>query len=222
MWTFFVRGGPLMYPLLICSLISVAIIVERVIFWIEAERKRDRFLISEILKLAERGLYEEATQRARGSKDYIARVLLGGIVHRNYSLSQALEMGAEEEVKRMKKNLNILDTIITLAPLLGILGTVIGIIQSFHLLGEAGIESPRVVTEGIAQALITTATGLAIAIMTLIPYNYFLSRSERAAREMEKFASSLELTFERQRNLAVPWPPQGRKDEDQTGVQQEA
>jgi biopolymer transport protein ExbB len=202
MWTFFIRGGPIMYPLLICSLISMAIIVERIIFWLSAKREREPLLISEMLQLAEKGHYEKAVQRARGSRDYIARVLLEGIVHRNYSLSQALEMGAEEEVKRMRKNLTILDTIITLAPLLGILGTVMGIIDSFHLLGAAGIESPRVVTEGIAQALITTATGLAIAIMTLIPYNYFLSRIERTAREIEKFASSLELTFERQRNSA--------------------
>jgi len=203
MWTFFVRGGPIMYPLLICSLISVAVIVERIIFWLSAERERDTFLISKMLQLAEKGHYEKAAQRARGSQDYIAKVLLEGIVHRNYSLSQALEMGAEEEIKRMRRNLTILDTIITLAPLLGILGTVIGIINSFHLLGAAGIESPRVVTEGISQALITTATGLAIAIMTLIPYNYFLSRIERTARVIEKFASSLELTFERQRNSAL-------------------
>jgi biopolymer transport protein ExbB len=207
MWTFFIRGGPIMYPLLICSLISVTIIVERIIFWLSAKKEREPLLISEMLQLAEKGHYEKAVQRARGSRDYIARVLLEGIVHRNYSLSQALEMGAEEEVKRMRKNLTILDTIITLAPLLGILGTVMGIIDSFHLLGAAGIESPRVVTEGIAQALITTATGLAIAIMTLIPYNYFLSRIERTAREIEKFANSLELTFERQRNSAMGLKP---------------
>jgi biopolymer transport protein ExbB len=90
---------------------------------------------------------------------------------------------------------------------LGILGTVTGIIDSFHLLGAAGIESPRVVTEGIAEALITTATGLAIAIWTLIPYNYFLSRIERTAREIEKFANSLELTFERQKNSMMGLKP---------------
>jgi len=210
MWTFFVRGGPIMYPLLICSLISVAVIVERIIFWLSAERGRDTLVISEMLQLAEKGLYEKAAQRARGSQDYIARVLLEGIVHRNYSLSQALEMGAEDAIKRMRRNLTILDTIITLAPLLGILGTVMGIIDSFHLLGAAGIESPRVVTEGIAQALITTATGLAIAIMTLIPYNYFLSRIERTARVIEKFASSLEITFERQRNSTRGPKPEKR------------
>ncbi|MBN1255556.1 MAG: MotA/TolQ/ExbB proton channel family protein [Deltaproteobacteria bacterium] len=202
MLNFFVRGGPIMYPLLICSLIAVAIIVERIIFWLSAERNRDTLLISDMLQMAAKNQYEKAAQQARGSRDYIARILLEGIVHRNYSLSQALAMGAEEEIKRMRRNLTILDTIITLAPLLGILGTVMGIIDSFHLLGAAGIESPRVVTEGIAQALITTATGLAIAIMTLIPYNYFLSRIKRSTREIEKFASSLELTFERQRNRA--------------------
>jgi biopolymer transport protein ExbB len=191
-----------MYPLLICSLISVAIIVERIIFWLKTERERDKLLISEMLQLAEKNHYEKAVQRARGSQDYIARVLLDGIAHRNYSLSQALEMRAEEEIKRMRRNLTILDTIITLAPLLGILGTVTGIINSFHLLGEAEVTSPRMASAGIAEALITTATGLAIAIITLIPYNYFLSHIERAIREMEKFANSLELTFERQRNRA--------------------
>ena len=189
-----------MYPLLLCSLIAVAIIMERIIFWLNTERGRDTLLISDMLQMDAKNQYDKAAQRARGSRDYIARILLEGIVHRSYSLSQALAMGAEEEIKRMRRNLTILDTIITLAPLLGILGTVMGIIDSFHLLGAAGIESPRVVTEGIAQALITTATGLAIAIMTLIPYNYFLSRIERSTREIEKFASSLELTFERQRN----------------------
>jgi biopolymer transport protein ExbB len=202
MLNFFVRGGPIMYPLLICSLIAVAIIVERIIFWLSTERNRDNLLISDMLQMAAKNQYDKAAQQARGSRDYIARILLEGIVHRNYSISQALAMGADEAIKRMRKNLTILDTIITLAPLLGILGTVMGIIDSFHLLGAAGIESPRVVTEGIAQALITTATGLAIAIMTLIPYNYFLSRIERSTREIEKFASSLELTFERQRNRA--------------------
>jgi biopolymer transport protein ExbB len=196
-----------MYPLLICSLISVAIIVERIIFWLEVKRGRDTFLVSEMLQLAGKGHYEKAAQRARGSRDYIARTLLDGIAHRNYSLSQALEMRAEEEIKRMRKNLTILDTIVTLAPLLGILGTVTGIINSFHLLGEAEITTPRMASAGIAEALITTAAGLAIAIWTLIPYNYFLSRIERAIKEMEKFASSLEITFERQRNNVLGFKP---------------
>lgn len=200
MWNLFEKGGPVMYPLLLCSLVSIAIIVERAIFWIKTQQGRDWRLVSEILQLADKGEYEEAARRARGTGDYIARVLLDGIAHRNYSLSEALQMRAEEEVRRMRKNLTILDTIITLAPLLGILGTVTGIIGSFRLLGEAEVTSPRMASAGIAEALITTAAGLIIAITTLIPYNYFLSRAERATREMEKFASSLEITFERQKD----------------------
>jgi biopolymer transport protein ExbB len=98
----------------------------------------------------------------------------------------------------MGKYLNILDTIITVAPLLGIFGTVVGIINSFDVLGHAGIEHPQIVTGGIAQALITTATGLGVAMMTLLPYNYFQSRIEYASKELEKFGTSLEITFQRQ------------------------
>ena len=98
-----------------------------------------------------------------------------------------------EEIKRMKRYLPVLDTLITAAPLLGILGTVIGIIHSFDMLGRAGIQDPQAVTSGIAQALITTAAGLLIAIFTLFPYNYFMSKVEKAASRIEKYATSLEI-----------------------------
>ncbi|NIO05033.1 MAG: MotA/TolQ/ExbB proton channel family protein [Proteobacteria bacterium] len=195
------RGGPIMYPLLLCSIVSVAIIIERAIFWLRMTRRSDRDLVFRILELAERGAYDVAYEAGKGSRDYIVRMLTNGIAHRNYSLPRALEMGADEGLKRMKRYLNILDTIITVAPLLGIFGTVLGIINSFDILGLAQIAQPQVVTKGIAQALITTATGLAVAIVTLIPYNYFLSRIDYFSKEMEKFASSLEITFEKGQNL---------------------
>jgi biopolymer transport protein ExbB len=84
------------------------------------------------------------------------------------------------------------------APLLGIFGTVIGIISSFEILGSTGIEHPETVTAGIAQALITTAAGLGIAILSVFPYNYFNSRVENAAQTIERYATSLELVSERQ------------------------
>ncbi|MDY6863611.1 MAG: MotA/TolQ/ExbB proton channel family protein [Thermodesulfobacteriota bacterium] len=180
MINFFFKGGPVMYPLLLCSFISLTVIIERIIFWIKENRRRNQLLVDEILNLTEKGNYKKASELGFRCKDYIVRILICGIVHRNFSISNALEMASAEEIKRMKKYLGILDTMITLAPLLGILGTVIGIISSFELLGTAGIEHPRAVTSGIAQALITTATGLSIAIFTLIPYNYFLSRVEDA------------------------------------------
>jgi biopolymer transport protein ExbB len=113
--------------------------------------------------------------------------------HREFSLSKAMEMAALEEIKRMKKHLSILDTMITAAPLLGILGTVLGIIHSFDMLGSAGIQDPQAVTSGIAQALLTTAAGLFIAIFTLFPFNYFNSKVEKARIRIEKYATSLEI-----------------------------
>ncbi len=194
------RGGPIMYPLLVCSIVSVAIIVERTIFWLRMTRISDRALVFRILELAEQGAYDVAYEAGKKSKDYVARMLINGIAHRNYSLPRALEMSADEALKRMRRYLSILDTIITVAPLLGIFGTVLGIINSFDILGLAQIAQPQIVTKGIAQALITTAAGLAIAIVTLIPYNYFLSRIDHFSKEMEKFASSLEITFEKSQN----------------------
>lgn len=198
MLNFFVKGGPVMYPLLICSILSLAIILERTLFWIRLNRNRDEARVSQILELAEKEDYESAWELGRQSRDYVIRMLAGGIAHRRYSLPSALEMGAEEEIKKMGKYLNILDTIITVAPLLGIFGTVVGIINSFDILGRAGIEHHQIVTAGIAQALITTATGLGVAMMTLLPYNYFQSKIESASKELEKFGTSLEITFQRQ------------------------
>jgi biopolymer transport protein ExbB len=197
-----------MYPLLVCSVVSVAIVIERAIFWLRMSRIGDRPLVFRILELAERGAYDVAYQAGKKSRDYIVRMLINGIAHRNYSLPRALEMGADEAVKRMRRYLSILDTIITVAPLLGIFGTVLGIINSFDILGLAEIAQPQVVTRGIAQALITTATGLAVAIVTLIPYNYFLSRIESFSKEMEKFASSLEITFEKGQNQGLSSSPE--------------
>ncbi len=197
-----------MYPLLVCSVVSLAIVIERAIFWLRMSRISDRPLVFKILELAEQGAYDVAYQAGKKSRDYIVRMLINGIAHRNYSLPRALEMGADEAVKRMRRYLNILDTIITVAPLLGIFGTVLGIINSFDILGLAEIAQPQVVTRGIAQALITTATGLAVAIVTLIPYNYFLSRIENFSKEMEKFASSLEITFEKGLNRGVSSSPE--------------
>jgi biopolymer transport protein ExbB len=189
-----------MYPLLVCSILAVTIIFERAVFWLRIQHNSDRNLAFKILELAERETYDEAYDLGRNSPDYIVKMLINGIAHRNYSLPRALEMAADEALKRMRRSLNILDTIITLAPLLGIFGTVLGIINSFDFLGLAQIAQPQVVTKGIAQALITTAAGLAVAIVTLIAYNYFLSRIESFSKEMELFASSLEIAFEKNQN----------------------
>lgn len=112
-------------------------------------------------------------------------------------MTKAMESTAADEMKRMRRFMGVMDTMITVAPLLGIFGTVIGIITSFDILGSTGIEHPQAVTAGIAQALITTAAGLGIAILSVFPYNYFNSRVDNAALIIEKYATSLEIVYEK-------------------------
>jgi len=193
MFDLFQKGGIVMYPLVACSLVSLTFIIERGLFWFWAKRGHNNPLVDEVLELARVGKHEEIKGKTQGSGDYVVRVIVCGLVHREYSLSRAMEMAALDEIKRMKRYLPVLDTMITAAPLLGILGTVLGIIHSFDMLGRAGIQDPQAITSGIAQALITTAAGLFIAIFTLFPYNYFMSRVEKAAIRIEKYATSLEI-----------------------------
>ncbi len=205
MYELFIKGGPVMYPLLICSIISLTVIIERAIFWLRESLHRDQFLVDEVLELSRQGKWEIIKERVSGSKDYIIRILVSGILHKEFSMTKAMETAAADEVERMRRYLSALDTMITVAPLLGIFGTVIGIISSFEILGTTGIEHPREVTAGIAQALITTASGLGIAILSVFPYNYFLSRAERATLLIEKYATSLEIVYEKllQRDLPL-------------------
>jgi biopolymer transport protein ExbB len=185
-----VKGGPIMVPLLICSIISLAVTIERFLFW---RKVGARDPIETLLGFVERQEYSKALELGRESELPVARVLAAGLSHRNPSPTKALEVAAQAEVPALKKRLTVLDTIVTLAPLLGLLGTVIGMISSFDIMSVAGIGQPHAVTGGVAEALIATATGLLIAILTLIPYNYFSSRAEQELEQIEYYASRLEL-----------------------------
>jgi len=193
----FIKGGPVMYPLLACSILVLTVIIERVLFWISVNMHRDRHLIDEVLELCRAGDWESVRIKTKGSKDFIIKILVTGIVHREFSMTKAMESAAAEEIRKLRRYMGVLDTMITVTPLLGIFGTVIGIIMSFEALGSAGIEHPQAVTAGIAQALITTATGLGIAILSVFPYNFFNSRIEKAALNIEKYATSLEIVYEK-------------------------
>jgi len=164
----FLKGGPIMWPLLLCSILSLAITIERLFYWWRERRLRDSSRLTRMLERIQSGAYGGLQSSVNGNAvpdrplDYIGRILDAGFHHRNQGLRESIEIAAEDEMERMKQGLNVLDTIITMAPLLGILGTVLGIISSFDLLGNSGIEDPKAVTGGIAQALITTAAGLGI------------------------------------------------------------
>lgn len=193
----FFKGGPVMYPLLACSIIVMTVIIERAIFWIGLDFHRNQPLVDDILELCRQGDWDMVRAKVAGSKDYMIRVLVSGVLHRDFSMAKAMEAAAAEEIKRMQRYMGVLDTMITVAPLMGILGTVIGIISSFEVLGSVGIEHPQAVTAGIAQALITTAAGLGIAILSVFPYNYFQARVENGALAIEKYATSLEIVYEK-------------------------
>ncbi|MEJ2039684.1 MAG: MotA/TolQ/ExbB proton channel family protein [Desulfosarcinaceae bacterium] len=197
MYQVFKNGGPIMYPLLACSLIVLTVIIERSLFWLKIEYQRKRSLVDEVLELCRCGDWEAVRVKTQGSRDFVVRILVSGILHRDFSMLKAMEAAAADEVQRMQRFMGVLDTMITVAPLLGILGTVLGIITSFEMLGSAGIENPGEVTAGVAQALITTATGLGIAISSVFPYNYFNAKVARAALDMEKYATSLEIVYEK-------------------------
>ena len=181
-----------MIPLLACSLVSLALTIERIIFWTKLNSKK---ILPEIFTLAENGEFEQALKLGKTSQQPIARVLAAGLAHRNPSPAKAMEAAAQAEIPVLKRRLGILDTIVTLAPLLGLLGTVVGMIGSFDVMSEMGMGQPHAVTGGVAEALIATATGLLIAILTLVSYNYFTTRAEREMDQMEHFSSSLELVL---------------------------
>lgn len=187
------KGGPVMWPLLLTSVISVAVVLERLFFIIREKARRKPEAVDQILKLAEEGRLTEAVTIGEGSTDFVARTLSYGIKNRDTSFSNALLRAANKELKRFGQGASVLDTIITLAPLLGLFGTVTGMIHAFGLLGGAELEAPSVITGGIAEALIATAFGLVIAMLALIPFNYLNARMEDARHEIEDASNHLEL-----------------------------
>lgn len=187
------KGGPLMWPLLLVSIITLTVVLERLWFiWREA-RSRNSVDVEAFLEKLEKGQAEEARSLGSRSTDFVARVLAYALEHRKVSLSNAYLQAANREIGRFNRGLSILDTAITLAPLLGLLGTVTGLIHSFGLLGDQQLQAPTALTGGIAQALIATAFGLVIAVTALVPYNYLNSRVEQARRELEDTGTQVEL-----------------------------
>ena len=182
-----------MWPLLACSLISLTIIIERAVFW--ARQRRQPALMDEVFRLTEEGDFEKALLRARDGRDAAVRMLGAGLASRRHGLTEGMEVAAAEEVDGQKRGLGILDTIITLSPLLGIFGTVTGIIQAFDFLSLKGVPDPQAVTAGIAEALITTAAGLTVALMTLIPYNAYVHRVERSAKILGQIGTQFEMAY---------------------------
>lgn len=193
MFELFIKGGPMMWPLLVTSLLAFTVTIERFIFIFRENRRRETEMVDKILSLVEKQKIDDAIETGKTSGDFVARTLIYGLTHHEKSYSSALLRAANLELKRFNRNLSVLDTIITLAPLLGLLGTVTGMIRSFGLLGGSELSAPAAITGGVAEALIATAFGLSIAIVALIPFNYLNARLEEARHEIEDAATHLEL-----------------------------
>lgn len=196
----FEKGGPIMWPLLVTSIASLATVVERLLFVVVERRRRQPEVVARLFRHAEQADWKLALEVAHGTSDFVARTLAYGLAHREESLTEALLRAANRELKRFGRGLTILDTTITLAPLLGLLGTVTGMIGAFGLIGDRTLEAPSAITGGIAEPLIATAFGLAIAITALLPFNYLNARLEETRHEIQNAATQLELVVRKPRN----------------------
>ena len=182
-----------MWPLLVTSIVALASVIERVFFRVRERLRRDPDVVESIFGQLERGNVEGALAAGKDSNDFLARIIVYALSHREKSMTNAFMRAANQELQRFNRGLPVLDTIITLAPLLGLLGTVTGLIHAFGLLGAQELGSPVAITGGIAEALIATAFGLGIAIVALIPFNYLAARLEEARNEIQDAGSQLEL-----------------------------
>lgn len=193
LWGYFKQGGPIMWPLLVLSLLAFSVILERIIFVTLEERRRQPAAVAAIMNAAGTGSIADAAKAGAGSRDCIARCLTYALEQGRESLPNALMRAAAQEVQRYSRGISFLDTVVTMAPLLGLLGTVTGMIGSFGMLGGAELSAPAAITGGIAEALIATTFGLGIAIVTLIPLNYLHTRCEDIRHQLEDAGTHLEL-----------------------------
>jgi biopolymer transport protein ExbB len=188
----FKKGGPIMWPLLVAAVLAIATVLERLIFLMFERLKRDPQRLNEFFTALTAGRLDDAIAISKDSKYYVLRALHYALSHKEQSLANALVYAQAKELKRFSRGIPVLDTVITLAPLLGLLGTVTGMMGSFQLIG-GDLGAPGAITGGIAEALIATAFGLGIAITSLIPFNFLNARSEEARHELESAATQLEL-----------------------------
>ncbi len=194
----FIQGGPIMWPLLLTSIITLSVVIERLWFILKLRKEREPDAISRVFELVEKHSLSQAEEFANRSKDPIVRVLAYGLKQRKNLLTGALVRAAALELKRVNRGISVLDTVITLAPLLGLLGTVTGMIRAFGLLGTQELSAPVAITGGVAEALIATAFGLGIAIVALIPFNYLNTLAEEIRHEIEDAGTRLEILFQAQ------------------------
>lgn len=191
---YFEDGGPIMWPILITAIVAVAVVGERTFWWLRESRRRDPERLEKLFASIENGDFRQASELSKGSKDPVIRMIWHGMNHFHSSLQGALQVAAGVELQKAGRFLTVMDTLVTLAPLLGLLGTVSGIFRTFLSLGDATVEGATgQITGGIGEALIATMCGLAIAILALIPFNYFTRKLAQLQFELESAATNVEV-----------------------------
>jgi len=193
----FAHGKIMMWPILIISFIGVTVAIERVIFIIRENASREPEVVEKILELVEAQDVDGAIALGKKSKDYIARILTYALTHRDQSLANAFIRASNQELQRYQQGTAILDTIITAAPMLGLLGTVTGMMGTFGAMTGDLASAMGNITGGVAEALIATASGLAIAILSLFPFNIVNAKAEQAKHEISDAQNAIELILKK-------------------------
>jgi biopolymer transport protein ExbB len=187
------RGGFMMYPLLLSALIALTVILER-FYFLGTVYKTPRETMREIFSLSEKHDFARAIEACRKLDTPVSSVLTSGLEHIDNPAEEmelSMKNRAEEWIPQLEKRIEVLDTVITAAPLMGLLGTITGMMASFQVLSEKGVNEPNAITGGVAEALIATATGLVIALLCLVAYNYLSSKIKVYIYEVESAASRL-------------------------------
>jgi biopolymer transport protein ExbB len=192
----FLKGGPVMWPILLCALVAVAVVGERTFWWWQHSRLRDYKALMKIMDALHKGNVKEAAALSKGSRDPVIQMVDHGLNEHDSSFQVAMQAAAGAVLRRAGRFLPVMDTLVTLAPLLGLLGTVTGIMRSFTSIGSAELAVGKV-TGGIGEALIATACGLCIAIVSLVPLNYFGGKVTKLQYELETTASNVEVQLNR-------------------------
>lgn len=190
----FIAGGWVMWPLLVTALVAVAVVGERAYWWWVESTRRDPQRLEQVLGAIESGDFKNASKLAENSPDAVIRMVWHGMNHFHSSLQGALQVAAGAELQKAGRFLTVMDTLVTLAPLLGLLGTVSGIFRTFSVLGDSTMEgATSQITGGIGEALIATMCGLGIAIFALVPFNFFTRKVAQLHFELESAATNVEV-----------------------------